>query len=497
MPLTNARPPAISPHPGHHMLDGGLRVLLAEALFPLTGVLTVVFLTRHLGPEGYGLLVLSTTVIALLEWMINSFFARPTIKFVSEAPDWRPIGGRLVRLHFVASVVGMLMIWLVSVPLTASLGEPPTFARYLCLFALDMPLFSLAQSHRHILIGTGDFGKGAVASASRWIVRLAAIVILVELGLSIYGAILGSLAASVVELAVVRWYVRPRLSPGAENTNLPLWNYALPLLLSSVSILIFNRLDLFALKMLGGSTAEAGIYGAAQNLSLLPTLFASCLSPLLLSSLSRLLSERNDPVARDMARHALRLTMILLPVAAVIAGAAPDIIGLFFGQAFLPAAPLLGILTFASTMLVVTSLAGTILTAAGKPGWTLTLAMPLIPLAILGHVIMVPRFGAIGAASVTAVLATVGAAGSLTAVYRLWHIFPPLATLVRSLFVSGIAYLLAVGWLTSGFVVIVKLALIGLAIAAGYLLLREFTDGEISVARTVGWKIFPLESLSR
>jgi len=137
------------------------------------------------------------------------------------------------------------------------------------------------------------------------------------------------------------------------------------------------------------------------------------------------------------------------------------------------------------------------LTAAGKPGWTLTLAMPLIPLAILGHVIMVPRFGAIGAASVTAVLATAGAAGSLTAVYRLWHIFPPLATLVRSLLVSGIAYLLAVGWLTSGFVVIVKLTLIGLAIAAGYLLLREFTDGEISVARTVGWKIFPLEYLSR
>jgi O-antigen/teichoic acid export membrane protein len=479
------------------MLEGGIRVLLAEALFPLTGVLTVVFLTRRLGPEGYGVLVLSTTVIALLEWAINSFFARLTIKFVSEAPDWRPIGSRLVRLHFMASVVGMLLIWLLSVPLTASLSEPPTFARYLCLFALDMPLFSLAQSHRHILVGTGDFGKGAVASASRWIVRLAAIVILVELGLSIYGAILGSLAASLVELAVVRWYVRPRLSAGSDNTNLPLWNYALPLLLSSVSILAFNRLDLFALKMLGGSTAEAGIYGAAQNLSLLPTLFASCLSPLLLSSLSRLLAQRNEQLARNMGGHAIRLTMILLPVAAVIAGAAPEIIGLFFGQVFLPAAPLLGMLTLASTMLVVMSVAGTILTAADKPGWTLTLTVPLIPLAILGHIIMVPRFGAIGAASVTAVLASLGAAGSLTAVYRLWHIVPPAGTLGRSLFVSAVAYLLAVGWLASGFIVIVKLVLIGLLIAAGYLVLREFTDGEIALARTVGWKIFPLEYLSR
>ena len=497
MQLKTGPPATFRSHPGHHMLDGGIRVLLAEALFPLTGVLTVVFLTRRLGPEGYGVLVLSTTVIALLEWTINSFFARATIKFVSEAPDWRPVGSRLVRLHFMSSVGGMLLIWLLAVPLTASLSEPPTFAGYLCLFALDMPLFSLAQSHRHILVGTGDFGKGAVASASRWIVRLSAIVVLVELGLSIYGAILGSIAASLVELAVVRWHVRPRLSAGAVGPDLPLWNYALPLLFSSVSILTFNRLDLFALKMLGGSTAEAGMYGAAQNLSLLPTLFASCLCPLLLSSLSRLLAEGNDRLAQDMAHHAIRLTMILLPVAAVLAGAAPDIIGLFFGQVFLPAAPVLGILTFASTMLVVVSVAGTILTAAGKPRWTLTLTIPLIPLAILGHIIMVPRFGAIGAASVTAVFASLAAFGSLGAVYRLWHILPPAGTFGRSLFVGAVAYLLAVGWLASGFIVIVKLALIGLLIAASYLVLREFTDRELALARTVGWKIFPLEFLSR
>ena len=484
-------------HPGHHMLDGGIRVLLAEALFPLTGVLTVAFLTRRLGPDGYGVLVLSTTVIALLEWTINSFFARATIKFVSEAQDWGPIGSRLVRLHLTASVTGMLLIWLLSVPLAASLGEPPVFAVYLCLFALDMPLFSLSQSHRHILVGMGDFGKGALASASRWIARLAAIVILVELGLSIYGAILGSIAASLVELAIVRWHVRPRLSAGAGASDLPLRNYAVPLLLSSVSILAFNRLDLFALKMLGGSTAEAGIYGAAQNLSLLPTLFASCLSPLLLSSLSRFLADGNDRFARDMARQAIRLTMVLLPVAAVIAGAAPEIVGLFFGQGFLAAAPLLGILTFASTMLVIVSVASTILTAAGKPRWMLTLTAPLIPLAVLGHIIMVPRLGAMGAALVTALLATLGAAGALVAVYRLWGILPPAGTFSRSLLVSVVAYLLAVGWLASGFIVIVKLAFIGLAIAGAYLVLREFTDGELALARAVGWRIFPLESLSR
>jgi len=94
-------------------------------------------------------------------------------------------------------------------------------------------------------------------------------------------------------------------------------------------------------------------------------------------------------------------------------------------------------------------------------------------------------------------LATLGAAGALVAVYRLWGILPPAGTFSRSLLVSVVAYLLAVGWLASGFIVIVKLAFIGLAIAGAYLVLREFTDGELALARAVGWRIFPLESLSR
>ena len=148
-------------------------------------------------------------------------------------------------------------------------------------------------------------------------------------------------------------------------------------------------------------------------------------------------------------------------------------------------------------MLVVVSVASTILTAAGKPGWTLALTAPLVPLAILGHIIMVPRLGAMGAASVTALLAALGAAVAILAVYRLWGILPPAGTFSRSLLVSVMAYMLAVAWLASGFVVIIKLAFMGLIIAAAYLVLREFSDGELALARAVGWRIFPLEYLFR
>ncbi len=46
-------------HPGRRMVDGTIRGFLAEALFPLTGLLTAAFLTRRLGLANYGLFTLA------------------------------------------------------------------------------------------------------------------------------------------------------------------------------------------------------------------------------------------------------------------------------------------------------------------------------------------------------------------------------------------------------------------------------------------------------
>ncbi|MBA3967497.1 MAG: teichoic acid transporter, partial [Nitrospirales bacterium] len=113
-----------SSQPGRHLVDGTVRVFLAGLLFPFTGIITAAFLTRRLGPEGYGLLVLSATLVVWIELGINSFFARATIKFVAEAKDWRPIGVTVSRLHFLVGVGGALVLVLLAFPLAEALHEP-------------------------------------------------------------------------------------------------------------------------------------------------------------------------------------------------------------------------------------------------------------------------------------------------------------------------------------------------------------------------------------
>ena len=100
-----------SSHPRRHLLDGTTRVFLAEALILPSGLVVVIFLTRKLGPEGYGLFTLATAFVLWLEVIISEIFSRATVKFVSETNDWQSVGSVVMRLHLTVSVGTALILF--------------------------------------------------------------------------------------------------------------------------------------------------------------------------------------------------------------------------------------------------------------------------------------------------------------------------------------------------------------------------------------------------
>lgn len=458
-------------------------MFLAGLLFPLTGIITAAFLTRRLGPEGYGLLVLSATIVVWIEMCINSFFARATIKFVAEAEEWRSIGVTVSRLHFLAGVSGALLLALLAFPLAVFLNEP-VLASYLCLYSLHIPLTGLAHGYQNILVGIGHYRQKAVSSAGHWLARLVLILVLVEMGLSVEGAILGSIGASLVEIAISRRYVGLPFFGHAMFPSLKFWNVGFILFLSGMSLNSYGSLGLVMLKTFGGTAQEVGMYGAAQNLAILPGILSMALGPLLFSTLSRMLSTGEADQAKAIGRTTMRLVLGLLPLAAMVSGAASEIVTLFFGQPFEPAAPLFALLIWGAVAFVMISVLMTIVTAARPPRLTLMLSAPLVPLALAGYWVMIPRFGGLGAAFVTALCSWLGAVTIVLVVYRLWSIFPPMGTLWRSVVISVLAYALAVIWPTTGLLLLSKLAFIGIVILLGYLILREFSSEEIVQVRS-------------
>lgn len=467
---------------GRHTLKGTIRIFSSELLILPTGILTVSFLTHRLGPHEFGLFILTSTIVTWIEWSINAIFGRANIKLVGEATDWRPISAATTRLHLLFSLLIMFALMMLAEAIASALNEQ-MLARYIRFMSLDIPLFAFAQCYRQVLVATGDFSHRAYLSAGRWISRLVWIVLFVELGLSVQGAILGCIGASCVEIIIGHQFIDLPIFMRSHFDSKKFWKYVAPLSLAGLSMRTFDKLDIFMLKLLGGTAVAAGFYGAAQNVSILPGIFTLSFSPLLLSTLTRLMKTGDEETAKDLISDSIRFTLFMLPFGAMVAGSSAEIVRFLFGKIYLPAAPVLTLLIFSALSVSVTSIATAILTASGKPSWTLFIVGPFVPAALLGHFIFIPRLGSLGAALVTTILAILAAVISISVVYGIWHTLPRVSTFLRTFVIGMGAWIAASFWPASGSYLILKLTLLGILIIVSYFLLGEFTRKEIEIAR--------------
>ena len=468
-----------------HSLHGTLWVMIVEGLTLLLGFFIFIFLGRKLGPGGYGLYSLVAVLMLWIEWSITSIFDKAAIKLISEAEDWGPIATAVVRLQLFVSIIVTFIVILLAGPL-AALFQEPALAGYIRLFSLDIPIYCLAQSHKNILDGIAWFRRRAFTTLVRWVAKLALIFLLIQLGLSIKGAIIANIGASVFELALSRFWIRPVFlkSSGYPVREL-LVSYGMPLLLQSLSLRLFGRIDLFALKALGGTAEQAGIYSAAQNLSIPVSLVGLSLPVILLSTLSRTLGRGELVLAKKLMVNAMRIVFWVLPVVSLLPWFASDLVRLVLGDKYIHAAPLLSLLCFASLSSIMLSINLTILIASGRAYTTSILTIPMVVCAVAGHLILIPRLGPVGASYVTAAVSTAGALCSTAFVCRLWKILPPLKTVLRSVCVALLGCLTVAWWPAANTLVAVKfLAIVagclGLFIASG-----EFSASDLLLFRSM------------
>ncbi len=478
--------------PGRHALDGTMRLGLAEALMLPTGLVTLAFLTRSLGAGDYGVFALAATAIAWIEWSLASMFSRATNLWVGVSGDWVPAATTALRVYLGTSLVVASLVVLGADLLAAGLGEPE-LAGPLRLFALDIPLFCLAAGHRSILVARGGFRERAWLSAVRWLSRMALILILVGLGLGVTGAILATFGASLLELLVARRFIRPPILRGSGFPARRLAVAAGPLLLLGVTLRLFDSLDLYLVKVLGATTAQAGLFGAAKSVALVPSLFAQAFSPVLLSTLMRLRREGHALHAQAMAADAVRLVILVVPFAAVAAGAAPELMTWIAGEEFAAAGGLLRLLVLAAMAMVMVSVTTAILISVDRAPATLVIAVPMVLTAVLCHLWAVPRYGPAGAAGVSAVVATAGGVAGACWLASGEGIVMRGSSLLRAMLFGGGGFAMAVIWEVPGWFALGKLGLLSAAVAAGYLLTGEFNARERALARS----LLPWPSTSR
>ncbi|MCC2671834.1 MAG: rane protein involved in the export of O-antigen and teichoic acid, partial [Armatimonadetes bacterium] len=381
-----------------------------------TGLLTAAFLTRALGPGGYGQYTLAASLVLWAEWSVAALFSRASIKLAGEADDWRPVGAAVLRLHLLMSLIVLAVFWIAAPSLAAALGEP-ALADNLRLFAWDVPLFCAAQAHQHLALSAGKFAYRSAASAIRWAARLLLILCFIRLGLGVPGAILGVIGSSAVELGVLRLRVKPAIWSSSGPAAREILLFARPLVVFALLLRLHDTLDLLLLEVISRSAREVGVYGAARNLCLVPSIAGMAVAPVLLATLTRLLKDHATTEARDLTGFALRAACGLLPIAGLVAGAAKPLALLLFGAEFVSSGTLIPPLIFGGVALVVVSIASAVLTAWGKPVVVIAIAVPVLAVSLAGYLALIAPWGALGAAVSSLAGSGLGAAIAVQAIH--------------------------------------------------------------------------------
>lgn len=469
------------------VLGGTALVLAAEALSVPSGLVVLALLTRALPPALVGMYVIAAAAIAWVEWTAISIFARASFKLVAEAEDWQPVATTVVWMNLAAGCVAALLLVGAS-GAVATLLAMPRLATVLRLFALDAPLFALVHAHRSIMVGRGYHGARALTSAARWVSRAVLVALALAWGGRVEGVVLALVAATAVELLVARVRVHPpvwsRGSPGAVRA---LTRTAAPLAMAATAMRIFDRVDLFMVRAFGSALGVVGAYGVAQSLALAPGLFGQAFTPAVIAALSARRRRGDAAGAREAARDALRAGVLVLPFALLVAGAAPALVPLLFGDGYAGAAPFVALLSVGAVGALIISLEGAVLVAHGRASATAWTTLPVLALALAGHVLLVPRLGALGAALVTTGTALAGGAAGLLVVRRLCMVpLPDAATMLRALVVGALAGAIARRWPAPGLTLVPELAALGAGIIALLVLLGELRPAERAWLRA-GW----------
>ncbi|MEJ7607567.1 MAG: hypothetical protein WKF37_15185 [Bryobacteraceae bacterium] len=232
---------------------------------------------------------------------------------------------------------------------------------------------------------------------------------------------------------------------------------------------------------LSGNAAQAGYYGAAQNVSFAASVVSISLSPILLSLMTQQFRARRFEDARQSARVYLRLVMYLLPIFAMGAATGPELMQLLFGPAYEAAGQAFAWLALASFGSLLVALQTSILIAAGHVLGSSVLAVGMLLGGIALEAFLIAIYGWAGAAAGAFVTQWVSVMIAGGMVYRSMGKLGILATAAVQISIAVVAAIVVWAIPSESLATIGKLALALVAYIAVLFMIPVF--------RSVDWPI--------
>jgi len=505
--LTDIRDPNLG-RSANQLAVGTAFVLAGQVSFVLGGYLLHFYLSRAIDPVAYGTYGLIMNVLTWTESPLNSGLPWAVRKFLPADPEaFNSILRTGLRWQIVLGMV-LCVATIVAAPWFTDAIRDSSLTFYLRLAFVDISLMALYTLYRAALNGLRLFAAQGASMAVYTVAKLASSLLLVQLGYSLSGAIVGNAIGTLVGCLAALWLLQratgftPRSIAMAGQRFSQRYNgrtmlaFALPTVLFTLTTTFLTTMGLVAVKGLVRDGLQVAYYAAANYLAMAPTVLLVAFSFTLFPHLAGSIAAHDWPLTRTYIQSAVRLlALVLIPGTFLVLGTSAQIIPVLYPRDYAAAAPLLNLLLVSTGLHNLYMIFANAILAEGRVFLALSIPGALVPVSLLATWYLTGRWGPSGAA--TAAVLTTGLAALAAAAYvlRRFAVRLPWGALVRITIASLVICFVTRLYVPHGLLIVPYYLVLGLVYLVLLVLMREITLQDIGQWRAdllgaiLKWKV--------
>lgn len=388
--------------------------------------LSVPIYTRLFPPAEYSQLAFVTTVTGMLAGILVLGGDTALARFWFQTKDLA------ARKRLALTWIGFLAIWAAVVCLLLAPTTPAVAAFTLerrgasSLFLIALATLPVAQTSRMVAqVMRNQFrplpfvATGVLLGATS---LSAGLVFTISFDLGIAGIFVGILCAETLVLVVRTVLTRDAYALPVDRDALRgLLRFGVPLVPVTVSFWVFTAADRVVVGKIAG-LEELGYYSVAVTVTLVFVVLTSAVSQAWFPRATQLFEQDRERAAAAIGASLTYYVFGLGVLASVTAALSPEVTVVLSGSDYAPAAAAIPLLCIGSVAYGSVTITASGMTMMHRTGRLATLSIVAAVINVVAALVLVPKWGIVGAAGATVVGYTVLTVSYLWASQRLWAI---------------------------------------------------------------------------
>lgn len=372
----------------------------------LLSMVAVIVVSRALGPHDFGVVAIFNTILGTVVGLTELGLSTAAVKLISEnLAEHRRHADIIMRVIFFLELATGVVVALLGLAFSGVIAHALGGAHLLLAVRMGFvagAVTSAAAFFGPFFIAHKQFVRNALVNFSGTIFKTGSVLLMVALSfLSLRHVIIAYTIAPILFFAVAYLFVPKGFYVKGTRTEekaalTEIFHYSKWIFLSYIATSIAGNMDTFLISRYKGSAA-VGIYTAAQQLVTIMPMIIGAITTVVLPRLTQL--KTRGEYEKILIKLLFGVTVVAIALSTgIIFGQIP--IKLIFGDRFLASIGVFKIFLGAYLIALYSSTAAVVLYARSRHKILTYLNYVGLVVTLIAYLLVIPRFGPIGAASV-------------------------------------------------------------------------------------------------